>query len=98
MPSVTGWYDPTPRGGALRLAAHSYLPEARDPGVRLPGLRRGDLVVLEDGRVRSVNGLAPETLAARPEFASLGAVHPSRLILPIIERCIRHRDDYARAR
>ncbi len=80
MPSVTGWYDPTPRGGALRLAAHSYLPDARDPGVRLPGLRRGDLVVLEDGRVRSVNGLAPESLAARPEFASLGAVHPSRLL------------------
>jgi len=26
------------------------------------------------------------------------AAHPSRLILQIIERCIRHRDDYARAR
>jgi len=80
MTSITGWYDPTPRGGALRLAAHSYLPDARDPGVRYPGLRRGDLVVLEDGRVRSVNGLAPETAAARPEFAGLGAVHPSRLL------------------
>ena len=80
MPSITGWYDPTPRGGALRLAANSYLPDSRDPGVRLPGLRRGDLVVLEDGRVKSVNGLAPETLATRPEFASLGAVHPSRLL------------------
>jgi len=80
MPSITGWYDPTPRGGALRLAEHSYLPGPRDPGVRFPGLRRGDLVVLEDGRVRSVNGLAPETAAARPEFAGLGAVHPSRLL------------------
>jgi transcription termination factor Rho len=78
MTSITGWFDPTPRGGALRLAAHSYLPGPRDPGVRLPGLRRGDLVALEDGRVRSVNGLPPESLAARPEFASLGAVHPSR--------------------
>ena len=80
MPSITGWYDPTPRGGALRLAAHSYLPGARDPGLSVPGLRRGDLVVLEDGRVRSVNGLPPEGLAARPEFTSLGAMHPARLL------------------
>ena len=80
MPSITGWYDPTPKGGALRLAAHSYLPGAGDPGVRLAGLRRGDRVVLEDGRVRSVNGLPPEGVAARPEFANLGAVHPARLL------------------
>ena len=80
MPSITGWYDPGPRGGALRLAAHSYLPGARDPGVSLAGLRRGDLVVLEDGRVRSVNGLPPESLAARPEFNGLGAIHPARLL------------------
>src|SRR5205814_1737107 len=79
MPSITGWYDPTPRGGALRLAANSYLASERDPGVRHPGLRKGDVVVLEDGRVRSVNGLAPETIAARPEFASLGAVPAARL-------------------
>ena len=74
MPSITGWYDPTPRGGALRLAANSYLPGANDPGVRLAGLRKGDLVVLEDGRVKSVNGLPPETLATRPEFAD--GIHP----------------------
>jgi transcription termination factor Rho len=80
MPSITGWYDPTPRGGALRLAANSYLPAQHDHGVRLRDLRRGDLVVLEDGRVRSVNGQPPERLAARPEFARLGAVHPSRLL------------------
>ena len=80
MPSITGWFDPTPKGGALRLAAHGYLPGTRDPLVRLPGLRRGDLVVLEDGRVRSVNGLPPEGVAARPEFAKLGAVHPARLL------------------
>ena len=80
MPSITGWYDPTPRGGALRLAAQSYLPGARDPGLSLQGLRRGDLVVLEDGRVRSVNGLPPENLEARPEFTSLGALHPARLL------------------
>ncbi len=80
MPSITGWYDPTPRGGALRLAAHSYLPSPHDPGVGLKGLRRGDLVALEDGRVRSVNGLPPESLAARPEFASLGAAHPARFL------------------
>jgi transcription termination factor Rho len=49
--------------------------------VRLPGLRRGDLIVLEDGRVRSVNGVPPERLAGRPDFADLGAVHPSRPLL-----------------
>jgi transcription termination factor Rho len=46
--------------------------------VKLPGLRRGDLVVLEDGRVQSVNGSPPESLGARPDFSDLGAVHPSR--------------------
>jgi len=78
MSSIIGWYDQTPRGGALRLAENSYLPGPGDPGVRLPGLRRGDLVVLEHGRVQSVNGRPPETLRDRPEFTSLGAVHPSR--------------------
>ena len=78
MPTLTGWYDPTRNGGALRLAANSYLPGPRDPVVRLPGLRKGDLVVMEDGRVKSVNGQPPETLATRPEFTSLGAVHPNR--------------------
>ena len=80
MPIITGWYDQTQRGGALRLAENSYLAGPRDPGVRHPGLRRGDLVVLEDGRVKSVNGLAPDTLAGRPEFTSLGAVHPAKLL------------------
>src|SRR5437868_3109217 len=80
MPIISGWYDQTQRGGALRLAENSYLAGPRDPAVRYPGLRRGDLVVLEDGRVKSVNGLAPETLATRPEFSTLGAVHPSRLM------------------
>ena len=78
MPPITGWYDPSAKGGALRSAANSYLPGPRDPAVRMPGLRRGDLIVLEDGRVRSVNGLPPERAASRPEFAKLGAVHPSR--------------------
>jgi transcription termination factor Rho len=80
MPPITGWFDPTSNGGALRLATNSYLPAKGDPGVRLPGegLRRGDLVVLENGRVVTVNGLAPARLAGRPEFADLGAVHPSR--------------------
>jgi transcription termination factor Rho len=41
-------------------------------------LRRGDLVVLDNGRVASVNGEPPERVGARPEFAKLGAVHPSR--------------------
>jgi transcription termination factor Rho len=35
-------------------------------------------LVLEHGRVTSVNGLPPERLAERPEFAKLSAVHPSR--------------------
>jgi len=76
--SVTGWFDPSPKGGFLRLAANSYLPGKGDPQVRLPGLRRGDLLVLDGGRVTTVNGLAAAELDGRPEFASLGAVHPSR--------------------
>src|SRR5882762_9539039 len=75
---ITGWFDPTPNGGAVRLAANSYLPAKGDPGVRLPGLRRGDLVTVENGRVVSVNGLPPAQLGERPDFAKLGAVHPSR--------------------
>jgi transcription termination factor Rho len=76
--SQSGWFDPTQNGGALRLAVNGYLPAKGDPGVRLGGLRRGDLVVLENGRVQTVNGRTPEALDARPEFAKLGAVHPAR--------------------
>jgi transcription termination factor Rho len=78
MPPITGWFDPSPKGGALRLAANSYLPAKGDPAVRLPGLRRGDLLTLENGRVATVNGLPVAQLDGRPEFSSLGAVHPSR--------------------
>ena len=91
MTSITGWFDPAPAkgrkgrgsaggsaGGSLRLAANSFLPASGDPPVRMPGLRRGDVVTMDNGRVREVNGLAPETAADRPEFASLSAVHPSR--------------------
>lgn len=78
MPPLTGWFDPTPKGGAVRLAVNSYLPAKGDPAVRVPGLRRGDFVCLEQGRVASVNGRPPEQLDARPEFAKLGALHPSR--------------------
>ena len=77
-PSQSGWFDPTPKGGALRLAANGYLPAHGDPAVRLPGLRRGDLVVLDGGRVSTVNGAPPDRLADRPEFSKLGAVHPDR--------------------
>ncbi len=78
MPPTTGWFDPSPKGGSLRLAANSYLPAKGDPAVRLPGLRRGDLIVLENGRVTTVNGLPAAQLDGRPEFTSLGAVHPNR--------------------
>jgi len=78
MPPITGWFDPSPKGGALRFAANSYLPAKGDPSVRLPGLRRGDLLVLENGRVTTVNGLQAAELDGRPDFASLGAIHPSR--------------------
>jgi transcription termination factor Rho len=54
------------------------LPAKGDPGVRLPGLRRGDLLTLENGRVASVNGTAPDRMGERPDFTKLGAVHPSR--------------------
>src|SRR2546428_10702257 len=79
MASITGWFDPAPTGGFVRLAAHSYLPAKGDAPVRLPGLRRGDLLTLENGRVLGVNGAPPGApLGDRPEFAQLGAVHPSR--------------------
>ena len=78
MPPTTGWFDPAPKGGFLRRAVNSYLPASGDPPVRLPGLRRGDLVALENGRVHTVNGVAPEKLGGRPNFTDLGAVHPSR--------------------
>ena len=78
MAPITGWFDPSPKGGALRLAANSYLPAKGDAAVRLPGLRRGDLLVLENGRVTTVNGLPTVQLDGRPDFASLGAVHPNR--------------------
>jgi transcription termination factor Rho len=78
MASITGWFDPAPKGGFLRLAANSYLPAKGDPPVRLPGLRRGDTVVLEDGRVTQVNGSPPNASLERPDFSELGAVHPSR--------------------
>src|SRR5437762_5843407 len=78
MPPITGWFDPTSNGGAIRLAANSYLPAKGDAGVRLPGLRRGDLVTMENGRVTSDNGLPPTHLDQRSDFAKLGAVHPSR--------------------
>ena len=54
------------------------MPAKGDPGVRLPGLRRGDLVTLENSRVATVNGAPPAALADRPDFAKLSAVHPSR--------------------
>ncbi len=78
MPSITGWFDPSPKGGHLRLAANSYLPAKGDVAVRLPGLRRGDLIALDNGRVTTVNGRPAAELDGRPEFTSLGAVHPSR--------------------
>ena len=78
MPPITGWFDPAPKGGFLRLAANSYLPFKGDPQVRLPGLRRGDLLVMDGGRVVTVNGLPAAELDGRPDFAKLGAVHPNR--------------------
>ena len=54
------------------------MPASGDPPVKLPGLRRGDLVTLEGGRVIGVNGGPPGQLAERPEFGKLGAVHPNR--------------------
>jgi len=82
LTSITGWFDPAPKGGFVRLPASSYLPAKGDPAVRLPGLRRGDLVALENDRVLRVNGAPPgPELAHRPEFANLGAVHPSRPLL-----------------
>ena len=52
----------------------------------MPGLRRGDLVAMENGRVVQVNGGAPEAAAGRAEFADMGAVHPNRLLRLETER------------
>jgi transcription termination factor Rho len=78
MTSTIGWFDPAPKGGFVRFAAHSYLPATGDPSVRLAGLRRGDLLTLEQGQVQQVNGLPVQAALERPEFGSLGAVHPNR--------------------
>src|ERR1700688_328606 len=81
MAQTTGWFEPTSKGGFLRLAKNSFLPAQGDPAVRHPGLRRGDLVVLEGQRVLSVNALPPGPgLTDRPEFAKLTATHPSRFL------------------
>src|SRR5258708_35441184 len=69
MPPIIGWFDPTANGGAVRRAANSYLPAKGDPGVRLAGLRRGDLVAVEDGRGGRVNGAGPAPPGRRPECA-----------------------------
>src|SRR6266545_2329439 len=78
MAPITGRFDPSPKGGSLRLAANSYLPAKSDPQVHLSGLRRGDLIVLDNGRVTTVNGEPAGQLDGRPDFANLGAVHPNR--------------------
>src|SRR2546422_11246779 len=78
MAPIRAWSAPARNGGFLRLAARAYPPAKGDPPVRLPGLRRGDLVMLEGGRVQQVNGLPAEAAAERLEFAALGAVPPSR--------------------
>ena len=80
-PTITGWYAPSAKGGALRLASNSYLPAKGDPIVRMPGLRSGDVVTIDQGRVIRVNDAPPESARDRPEFAKLGAVHPSRPLL-----------------
>src|SRR5262249_37287649 len=57
------------------------LPRAGARPVRWPGLRRGDRLEMDGGRVTSVNGSPPAALDHREEFAKLGAVHPSRPLL-----------------
>src|SRR4030088_3380858 len=37
MPPVTGWVDPSPKSGALRPAANSYLPAKGEPAGQLDG-------------------------------------------------------------
>src|SRR2546430_4278717 len=78
MPPITGWFDPTSNGGAVRLAANSYLPAKGDPGVRLPGLRRGDLLTLENGKGASGDGAPPPPPGDRPPVAQPRAGPPPR--------------------
>src|SRR5262245_7039942 len=78
MPPITGWFDSSPKGGALRIAGKSYLPAKGAPPVRIARAGRGDLIDRENGRGTTVNGLPAGQLDGRPDFPSLGAVHPSR--------------------
>src|SRR2546426_9388739 len=45
-------------------------PARGDPAVRLPGLRRGDLVTLENDRVTRVNGAPPRSEEHTSELQS----------------------------
>jgi len=82
-----------PNRGFLRRREAGYLPNAGDVhvaerAIREYGLRTGDEIAGEarnSGRGRShvlervstINGRPPDALRQRPEFARLGAVHPS---------------------
>ncbi|MDB4905378.1 MAG: transcription termination factor [Gemmatimonadetes bacterium] len=90
---VRGWFDIGRDGGYIRRPDGSYLPEPGDTFVppqvvRDIGLRKGDEVEATTGRdhrgrtvvveVRTVNGVLPEELAKRAEFATLPAYYPDR--------------------
>jgi transcription termination factor Rho len=89
----SGWFDTARDGGYLRRARNSYLAESGDAFVpphlaRQAGLRKSDSVVATVGRdprgrltvveIKSVNGIAPEDAARRPDFNSLPASYPER--------------------
>jgi transcription termination factor Rho len=81
-------------GGHLRRRQAGYARDRSDPQVppavvRRYGLRPGDEIEGETGRGRggpqvervvTVNGADPATLADRPEFSRLAAVHPDEML------------------
>ncbi|WP_059005958.1 transcription termination factor Rho [Streptomyces specialis] len=84
--SVTGIVDVV--GGKAHLRRDGYLPGPRDiplsPAlVRRYGLRRGDHIEGAGDRrgldrLDTLNGMAPERAAGRPDFADLVPIHPNR--------------------
>ena len=92
---IQGILDADNRGGGhLRRRQAGYVRDRNDPHVppalvRRYGLRPGDEVEGETGRGRGgpqlekivrVNGVDPGTLADRPEFSRLAAIHPDEVL------------------
>lgn len=77
---ITGILDVT--GNHAFVRADGYLPGPDDVPVPLKlvrehGLRRGDTVTMQDGKVLRVNGQDPRYARSRPAFADLVPLYPN---------------------